>query len=133
MNEEQREYLRWFYRTEDQTKWTFAMLALSFAALLLGGILLVTGIMGSRSRKKIAKYKAAAAQGLRPRMEELQVISEECSTTIQDDKASSDHCEEENHLHPSTDHQQFKHGDVMVTWKDGNVTSLYPEGSDEQL
>ncbi|KAL2077045.1 hypothetical protein ACEWY4_026549 [Coilia grayii] len=139
MNQEQREYLQWIYRTEDQTKWTFAMLALAFAALLLGAILLVTGMMGSRSRKKIAKYKAVARALKAPvEEEELQVITE-----VRESK------EAQQVLLPlpldlrlptatatitgapdipapsSLGENGLRPGDIVVTWKDGTVSSLY--------
>ncbi|XP_036390936.1 uncharacterized protein LOC118781904 [Megalops cyprinoides] len=72
MTEKQRAFLQWYYRTEDQSSWKYAMLAISFGALLLGSILLVMGLMANRNRKKIARYKAAA---LAVRMEELQRLA----------------------------------------------------------
>ncbi|XP_062379932.1 solute carrier family 51 subunit beta [Sardina pilchardus] len=116
MNEEQREFLKWFYRTEDQSKWTLALLGLAFAALLLGCILLVTGMMGNRSRKKIAKYKAVAL-ALRPQMEELQVITVETASRRRSSAA--------------TENGQLKPGDIEVTWRDGTVSSLYAERGGE--
>ncbi|KAG7473962.1 hypothetical protein MATL_G00101410 [Megalops atlanticus] len=72
MTEKQRAFLQWYYRPEDQSSWKYAMLAMSFGALLLGSILLVMGLMANRNRKKIARYKAAA---LAVRMEELQGLA----------------------------------------------------------
>nr|XP_023669822.1 uncharacterized protein LOC111845018 [Paramormyrops kingsleyae] len=52
MTLEQREFLRWYYRTEDTSSWKYAMLALSYGALLIGCGLLVTGLTNNRSRKQ---------------------------------------------------------------------------------
>ncbi|KAG5263838.1 hypothetical protein AALO_G00269170 [Alosa alosa] len=135
MNEEQREFLKWFYRTEDQSKWTIAMLGLAFAALLLGCILLVTGMMGSRSRKKIAKYKAAAL-ALKPQMEELQVITVEREAPQQVLMTPTLSLKLPTMVMGAPDYDvaengQLKSGDIEVTWKDGTVSSLYAERGGE--
>ncbi|XP_063045671.1 solute carrier family 51 subunit beta [Engraulis encrasicolus] len=141
MNQEQREFLKWFYRTEDQTKWTFAMLALAFGALLLGCILLVSGMMASRSRKKIAKYKAVAAQALKasPGGHELrEVVSEATqqllpppSPELQAPSApvAAVTVTPDNHVPAAAptpaENGLLKPGEIMVTWRDGTVSNLY--------
>lgn len=82
-----------------------------------------------RNRSKIAKYKAAAAKAQKNEGEELLVVSTptrdessakplaSLSSTLQEDKASSYNGEV----------SEPKGGDIVVTWKDGNTSSLYPE------
>ncbi|XP_010875700.2 uncharacterized protein si:cabz01068815.1 [Esox lucius] len=137
MSEEQREYLRWYYRAEDQTLWTFAMLALSFAALLFGCMLLGMGSVANINRKKIAQYKKAAL-ARKPEAEELQVIV----TDVQNQRVNSgvkpDNCVpaevslnqtespvcEAKPLQDNGEGNRLKPGDIMLTWKDGKVSSL---------
>ncbi|XP_017555029.1 solute carrier family 51 subunit beta [Pygocentrus nattereri] len=138
MTPEQREYLRWFYRSEDPTPWILAMLTLSFVSLLLGSSFLVMGMMGSRNRKKIAQYKAAAAASPSSKleMEELQVI-----THTKDDMNSHIAPKQDNHTDNTeptgvdSEMEAPKPGEVIVTWKDGNVSHLYsdsPEDGEEE-
>ncbi|XP_030649066.1 uncharacterized protein si:cabz01068815.1 [Chanos chanos] len=135
MTEEQKAFLRWYYRTEDPTSWKFAMLALSFAALLLGGVLFVTGMMASRSRKKIAKYKAAAAKAATPEAEELRVIAEVISEPKEGKDSYQSPLQDGNLVNqPAADMSEtdgIKAGDIVVTWKDGNVSNLFSEVSAE--
>ncbi|XP_066502983.1 solute carrier family 51 subunit beta isoform X2 [Hoplias malabaricus] len=127
MTEEQREFLRWYYRTEDSTPWVFAILALSFVALLVGCVLLVVGMMGNRNRRKIAKYKAvaAASSSTNHKMEELQVIIH-----TKEDKNSftapmpNSHWDTEP-VGGASETEALKPGEIIVTWKDGNVSNLY--------
>ncbi|KAJ0056708.1 hypothetical protein NL108_012220, partial [Boleophthalmus pectinirostris] len=47
LSSEEREYLRWFYRTEDAQYWKFSVLALAFVCLLIGFMLLGMGAMAN--------------------------------------------------------------------------------------
>ncbi|KAJ4947535.1 hypothetical protein JOQ06_009570 [Pogonophryne albipinna] len=115
MTEEQRAYLRWFYRTQDPTIWTFVLLGLAFICLLVGFLLLGMGAMANKSRRKIAKYKAAAAGT--QRSEELETI-----VPLREDQPPP----------PNGAVSELKAGHIMVTWKDGNISSLYSDPVAEQ-
>ncbi|XP_063738562.1 solute carrier family 51 subunit beta [Eleginops maclovinus] len=115
MTEEQREYLRWFYRTEDPTIWKFVLLGLAFVCLLVGFLLLGMGAMANKSRRKIAKYKVAAA--VAQRSEELEII-----VPLREDQPAP----------PNGEVSELKAGHIMVTWKDGNISSLYSDPVAEQ-
>ncbi|KAI4830990.1 hypothetical protein KUCAC02_002591 [Chaenocephalus aceratus] len=115
MTEEQRAYLRWFYRTQDPTIWTFVLLGLAFVCLLVGFLLLGMGAMANKSRRKIAKYKAAAAGTQR---------SEELETIVP--------LREDHRPPPNGEASELKAGHIMVTWKDGNISSLYSDPVAEQ-
>ncbi|XP_051236019.1 solute carrier family 51 subunit beta [Dicentrarchus labrax] len=123
MTEEQREYLRWYYRTEDPTTWKFVLLGLAFVCLLVGFLLLGMGAMANKSRKKIAKYKAAAAMAQKSEGEELLIIS------VRDDsssKPSLDNLQQGNK--PSNGEvSELTAGNIVVTWKDGNTSCLYSD------
>ncbi|XP_022068244.2 solute carrier family 51 subunit beta [Acanthochromis polyacanthus] len=127
MTEEQREYLRWFYRTEDPTIWKFVLLGLAFVCLLIGFLLLGMGAMANKSRKKIAKYKAAASLAQKSDGEELQVIS-----SLTDNSASP---RSDRRLQPNQSpmsNRDAKSGDIVVTWKDGNTSCLYSNTEEEE-
>ncbi|TNN65383.1 Organic solute transporter subunit beta [Liparis tanakae] len=126
MTEEQREYLRWYYRSEDQTIWTFVLLGLAFVCLLIGFLLLGLGAMANKNRKKIAKYKAAAA--LSQKGEELLVISphrddNSCKPTPSLDRRMAGN---------NGDVGELKAGDIVVTWKNGNTSAMYSDTEEEK-
>ncbi|KAM9319105.1 uncharacterized protein KZ484_023403 [Pholidichthys leucotaenia] len=117
MTKEQREYLRWFYRTEDPTIWKFVLLGLAFVCLLIGFLLLGMGAMASKTRRKIAKYKAAASLALKGEGEELQAVTPQHENDAPGEKSF-----------PSVDEAaELKAGSIVVTWKDGNTSCLYAD------
>ncbi|KAJ7994769.1 hypothetical protein DPEC_G00252910 [Dallia pectoralis] len=134
MTNDQREFLRWFYRTEDQTYWIFAMLALSFAGLMIGCMLLGMSSMANKNRKKIAKYKKAAM----PEAEELRVIVTDVRNESVDSEVklvngipaevsvnqSVSPVSEATPLQKDGEVNGLKPGDIVLTFKDGNVSTL---------
>ncbi|KAJ8252350.1 hypothetical protein COCON_G00216620 [Conger conger] len=79
MTEEQKAFLQWYYRTEDPSSWKYAMLGLSFGALLLGSVLLVIGTMANRSRRKLAQYKASVRAVQMEELQGLTGVTQACS------------------------------------------------------
>ncbi|KAG1959528.1 solute carrier family 51 subunit beta [Pimephales promelas] len=142
MTEAQMKFLQWYYRTEDPTSWKFGMMGFAFLGLLIGAMLLVMGMMANRNRKQIAKFKAATKlTELNPEMEGLQVIVTDQVTQVKEEKSlsiSSEHVTTHNSHkdweEPSTNSkasEEMKPGEIVVTWKDGNVSTLYPEPESE--
>ncbi|XP_073692530.1 uncharacterized protein [Garra rufa] len=143
MTEAQIKFLQWYYRTEDPTSWKFGVLAFAFLGLLIGAVLFVMGIMANRNRKQIAKYKAASkATDVKPEMEELQVIITDKVTEVTEEKT---HFTPSEHITIHNSHRDWdepsydskssegpKPGEIVVTWKDGNVSTLYPEPAEEE-
>ncbi|KAK3533952.1 hypothetical protein QTP70_034940, partial [Hemibagrus guttatus] len=135
MTEEQRDYLRWYYRTEDATPWKFAMLGLSLVALLLGCVLCVMGLMSNNHRREIAKYKTAIAASpttAKVEMDELQIIT----VTKEDQDSDTDPTQDiqlnsKATLEEVSETDALNPGDIMVTWKDGNVSKLYSDSKEE--
>ncbi|XP_061749376.1 solute carrier family 51 subunit beta isoform X1 [Nerophis ophidion] len=121
LTDEQKEYLRWFYRTEDQTMWKFVLLGLAFVCLLVGFLLLGMGAMASRNRRKIAKYKAAAA--LVNKSEETWVVTH----VDGDDYAGTPSPRRSNVAPCNGDASELNAGSIVVTWKDGNTSCLYAD------
>ncbi|XP_007568321.1 uncharacterized protein LOC103149212 isoform X1 [Poecilia formosa] len=119
--EEKREYYRWFYRTENPAIWTFVLLVLAFVCLLIGFLLLGMGAMANKSRKKIAKYKAQASLVKKHEGEELQVVS------ALRDNGTSPLPQGHTSSMSEGDTKELKAGDIVVTWKDGNTSCLYPD------
>ncbi|XP_011607876.1 uncharacterized protein [Takifugu rubripes] len=125
MTEEEQEYLRWYYRTEDPTMWKFVLIGVAFLCLLAGFLLLGLGAMANRNRKEIAKYKAAAmAQN---HGEELQCLPQDSDSKVSH-SADSPFLEEK----PSPCNlgvNDLKAGSIVVTWNDGNTSELFPNPS----
>ncbi|XP_055040167.2 uncharacterized protein [Misgurnus anguillicaudatus] len=120
----QMKFLQWYYRTEDPTSWKFAMLGFAFLGLLIGCVIVVMDMMGSRSRKQIAKYRSSTkVTGVKPEMEELQVIIKD---QVKQEKNCSTPLLQNSHT-DSKSTNELKPGEIVVTWKDGNISSLYPE------
>ena len=70
-----------------------------------------------RNRKKIAKYKAVAALLQKKDCEELQVISVEDTSAPASPLAKP----------PNGELSEDRPGDILLTYKDGNTSSLYPD------
>ncbi|XP_056317019.1 solute carrier family 51 subunit beta [Danio aesculapii] len=122
MTEAQMKFLQWYYRTEDPTPWKFGMLAFAFLGLLIGAMLIVMGMMANRNRKQIAKYKAST------KVKEVKTETEELQVIITDNNEEKT---QHNTTHNSGVSDELKPGEIMVTWRDGNVSTLYPEPADE--
>lgn len=145
MTEAQMKFLQWYYRTEDSTSWKFGMLAFAFLGLLIGAMLLVMGMMANRNRKQIAKYKAASkVTAVESEMEELQAIVTDNVTEVKEEKThftpsepitthnSHREWDWEEPSYDSKASERLKPGEIVVTWKDGNVSTLYPEPAEEE-
>ncbi|CAL8246545.1 unnamed protein product [Lota lota] len=127
MTEEQKKFLIWYYRTEDPTTWKFVMLGLSFFSLFVGFLLLGMGSMANKNRRKIAKYKAAAASAQQPGGKAL--------LTLEDFHGHSDLEARSQGHSPSPSAlggAGLSSGEIVVTWRDGNVSTLYPDPLPEE-
>ncbi|KAJ8398357.1 hypothetical protein AAFF_G00429270 [Aldrovandia affinis] len=150
LTEEQR-FLRWYYRTEDPAPWKYAMLALSSAALLLGCLLFGMGTMAGWNRKKIGHYKAAAAalkseevQGTfafkqpdhKPRPLETPDHKLHPLETGEHKPRPLDRYETGEHKPRPLDRYEtgeLRTGDVILTWKDGTVSTLYADAPEDDV
>lgn len=126
MTKEQREYLRWFYRTEDQTTWTFVLLGLAFVCLLVGFLLLGMGAMANKSRRKIAEYKAATS--LLQKNEDQELLNKNSTHPASDTPLQGNKPQMSN----SDTSEQSNAGNIVITWKDGNTSCLYPDPAVEE-
>jgi len=83
-------------------------------------------VFSPRNRKKIAKYKAAAA--LSQKGEELLVMS-----PLRDDSSCKPSPSLDRRMTGSNgDVSELKAGDIVVTWKDGNASALYSDPAAEE-
>nr|XP_046232192.1 solute carrier family 51 subunit beta [Scatophagus argus] len=135
LTKEQREYLQWYYRTEDPTTWKFVLLGLAFICLLVGFLLLGMGAMANKNRKEIAKYKAvAAAMTQKSEGEELLVISPLGDDSNSKPSPSLDRPLQGNKASPfNGEVSELKAGNIVVTWKDGNTSCLYSDPADDEF
>ncbi|NXY81665.1 OSTB protein, partial [Alcedo cyanopectus] len=119
LSQEELENLLWFFRREDPSTWNYSTLALSFASLILGLLLLAINVTRNRKRK-IHVYQEAtvrAQQGEEDAKKALMPVPQEYSPSEPGNQ----------------DPQDQKAGEVVVQWKDGTVTSLYTERPEDPM
>lgn len=86
-----------------------------------------------RNRKKIAKYKAAAAMAQKSEGEELLVISPLKDNGSSIPSPSPDSVLEGKEPSQSNGEMtELKAGNIVVTWKDGNASCLYSDPTAEK-
>ncbi|XP_014432106.1 organic solute transporter subunit beta isoform X2 [Pelodiscus sinensis] len=120
ISQEQLQALLWFYRREDMSTWNYSILALSIAVMFLGFLLLGINVMANRNRKIILYKQSADAE--KPSEPEA--------------KPPFVHLKEDSNLNPLTQTlipNQQRPGEVLVQWKDGNVTTLYSDKAEEDV
>ncbi|XP_014461566.2 organic solute transporter subunit beta isoform X1 [Alligator mississippiensis] len=118
LSQEQLNDLLWFFRREDSSTWNYSILALSFLVLCLGLLLLGMNVTANRKRK-ILLYKKAAEATLSAETGVKQVFMPVM---------------EQSDLNPLTQDllpKEQKPGDVLVQWRDGTVTALYADNSED--
>ncbi|NXO36312.1 OSTB protein, partial [Locustella ochotensis] len=117
---EQLEELLWFFRTEDPSSWNYSVLALSLATMILGLVLLAINIVRNRKRKILMNEEASQTA------QEADLDAKQALMPVQEYSLAEPPKQE-----PGP--QDQRPGDVMVQWKDGTVTSLYMETSEEAI
>ncbi|XP_044301002.1 organic solute transporter subunit beta isoform X2 [Varanus komodoensis] len=121
MSPEQLQELLWFFRTDEMPAWNYSTLALSFMVLLIGVVLLGTTIKANKNRK------ATYLQGDQSKASQL--TDAEMKQGFVTLKESSNLNSAAEHLDPNPQDED----QVLVHWKDGTTTSLYPEVSEEDV
>ncbi|XP_053843852.1 organic solute transporter subunit beta [Vidua macroura] len=117
---EQLEELLWFFRREDPSTWNYSVLALSLATMILGLVLLTINIVRNRKRKILVNGEAAQTT------QEADLDAKQALMPVQEYSPAEP-------LKQQPGPQDQRPGDVMVQWKDGTVTSLYTEMSEEAI
>ncbi|XP_038003356.1 organic solute transporter subunit beta [Motacilla alba alba] len=117
---EQLEELLWFFRREDPSTWNYSVLALSLATMILGLILLTINIVRNRKRKTLVNGETAQTT------QEADLDAKQALMPVQEYNLAEP-------LKQQPGPQDQRPGDVMVQWKDGTVTSLYTEMSEEAI
>ncbi|NXH69025.1 OSTB protein, partial [Hydrobates tethys] len=117
MDQEELEMLLWFFRREDPSTWNYSILALSFVAMILGLLLLAINVVRNRKRK-MYMYQEAVRTAQEAELEAKQTLMpvQEYSPAEQEPVP-----------------QDQRSGDVVVQWRDGTVTSLYTERSEDAI
>ncbi|NXN30458.1 OSTB protein, partial [Nycticryphes semicollaris] len=114
------EVLLWFFRREDSSTWNYSVLAISLVAMILGLVLLFLNILQNRKRK-IDTYRGAEQIVRQAELEAKQALM-----SMQEYSLAELQKQE-----PVP--QDQRSGDVMVQWKDGTITSLYTERSEDAM
>ncbi|KAM5171168.1 organic solute transporter subunit beta [Mantella aurantiaca] len=121
MSEEQKKMEKaiYFFRTGDLTAWNYAILALAFLGLFLGLFLLSKNILNNRKRKMIALYQAKMSAKQPEESDGKQAV-----VTLEKDDRPEEYTALKKEPQP---------GDIEVQWKDGQITSLFREVSEEDV
>ncbi|NXG03088.1 OSTB protein, partial [Sakesphorus luctuosus] len=119
MDQEQLEELLWFFRREDPSTWNYSILALSLATFILGLVLLTINIVRNRKRKTMSREAV-------PTSLQAEVDAKKALIPVQEYSPTEPQTQE---LVP----QDQRAGEVVVQWKDGTVTSLYTDVSEEAI
>ncbi|XP_023789585.1 organic solute transporter subunit beta [Cyanistes caeruleus] len=117
---EQLEELLWFFRREDPSTWNYSVLALSLATMILGLVLLTINIVRNRKRKTLVNGEASETT------QEADLDAKQALVPVQEYSPAKP-------LKQEPGPQDQRPGDVTVQWKDGTVTSLYTEMSEEAI
>ncbi|NXA79929.1 OSTB protein, partial [Thryothorus ludovicianus] len=120
LEQQQLEELLWFFRREDPSTWNYSVLALSLATMILGLVLLTINIMRNRKRKILVNREAAQST------QEAELDAKQALMPVQEYSPAEP-------LKQEPGPQEQRPGDVMVQWKDGTVTSLYTEMSEQAI
>ncbi|XP_054128962.1 organic solute transporter subunit beta [Melozone crissalis] len=115
---EELEELLWFFRREDPSTWNYSVLALSLATMILGLVLLTINIVRNRKRKILVNGETAQPT------QEADLDAKQALMPVQEYNLAEPLKQQPGPQRP---------GDVMVQWKDGTVTSLYTETSEEAI
>ncbi|NWW44536.1 OSTB protein, partial [Pedionomus torquatus] len=120
MDQRELEELLWFFRREDPSSWNYSVLAISLVAMILGLLLLSINIVRNRKRKMdtytgaeqtVQQGELEAKRALMS-MQEYGLAEPEKQEPVPQDQRS---------------------GDVVVQWKDGTITSLYAQSSEDAI
>ncbi|NXJ64646.1 OSTB protein, partial [Rostratula benghalensis] len=120
VTEVQLEQLLWFFRREDPSTWNYSILAISLVAMILGLVLLSLNVLQNRKRK-IDRYRGAKQIVQQAELEAKQALMSMQEYSLADLQKQE----------PVP--QEQRSGDVMVQWKDGTITSLYTERSEDAM
>ncbi|NXM34996.1 OSTB protein, partial [Oxyruncus cristatus] len=120
MDQEQLEELLWFFRREDPLAWNYSVLALSLATFILGLVLLTINIVRNRKRK-ILMSRNTGQTSLQAELDAKKAL-----IPVQEYRPA-----EPQKQNPVP--QDQRPGEVMVQWKDGTVSSLYMDSSEEAI
>ncbi|XP_062998369.1 organic solute transporter subunit beta [Elgaria multicarinata webbii] len=113
--------LLWLFRTDDMPAWNYSILSLSVMVLLIGIVLLGTSIKANKNRKVTCLHK--------DEYEDKQPDETETKQGFMALKESNNSDNPAENLLPNAQNA----GQVMIQWKDGNVTPLYAAASEEDV
>ncbi|XP_066448998.1 organic solute transporter subunit beta [Eleutherodactylus coqui] len=106
----------YFYRTGDLTAWNYSILVLSILGLCLGLFLLGKNILNNRKRKRDGTYKENVKEDNSNKKQAVLML------------------EKENLPHEDAQlKKDVKPGDIIVQWKNDQITSLYRHVSEEDV
>ncbi|XP_061451826.1 organic solute transporter subunit beta [Rhineura floridana] len=109
--------LLWFFRKDDPSTWNYCILGLSVLVLLVGMVLLGRNVMANRARKRKEGYEASQPD---------ETETKQAFVSLKEDGNSVPLAE---NLLPQAENA----GQVMIQWKDGNITALFADTPEEDI
>ncbi|XP_048471754.1 solute carrier family 51 subunit beta isoform X2 [Rhincodon typus] len=126
------------YPMEDSTNWNYAMLVLAFIALFLGFLILV---LCSRTNKKkkmkeVNELKNRRATESDPVQKTVAQYTDENDSSAETDQmlhTKQAHISFEQTSQNSSPKISSKPGEIMIEWKDGNISSLFMDAKEDDV
>ncbi|XP_078097450.1 organic solute transporter subunit beta [Mustelus asterias] len=124
------------YPMEDSTNWNYAMLVLAFIALFLGFLILTLCSRANRKRKMKALNELNAA-GSEPVQKMMVQHANETDNSAETDQMLQTKNQAYVFLdqvpHSSSPKISPKPGEVVIEWKDGNISSLFTVATEDDV
>ncbi|XP_066491414.1 organic solute transporter subunit beta [Tiliqua scincoides] len=112
--------LLWFFRRDDPSSWNYCILGLSVVVLLIGLTLLGINIKANRNRHALALNPTKGDGSTQTDEAELK----QAPLSLKEDLGPA-----AENLLPKAQNS----GQVVIQWKDGNVTTLFAEAPEEDV
>ncbi|XP_072421224.1 uncharacterized protein [Chiloscyllium punctatum] len=126
------------YPIEDSTNWNYAMLALAFITLFLGFLILVLCSRANKKKKmkevnELKNRSAAESEALQKTTTRYADEIDDPAETDQMLRAKQAYISFEQVPKSSSPKISSKPGEIMIEWKDGNISSLFMDAKEDDI
>ncbi|XP_069767944.1 organic solute transporter subunit beta isoform X2 [Narcine bancroftii] len=126
------------FPTEDPTKWNYSILALTFVTLFLAFLILVLNSRANKRRKDKAQNEAKVngeteTDSTEKKMIEYILEVDDITKTDQVLPSKQPYISMNPVMQTSSPKTSPKPGQILVEWKDGNISSLFMDGEEDDV
>ncbi|XP_048418794.1 solute carrier family 51 subunit beta [Stegostoma tigrinum] len=126
------------YPIEDSTSWNYAMLVLAFIALFLGFLILVLCSRANKKKKmkQVNELKNRHATESEPVQKTVAQYADENDNSTETDQmlhTKQAYISFEQTSQNSSPKISPKPGEIMIEWKDGNISSLFMDAKEDDV